>query len=329
LFYAAISQSGSVFMPWVLPPEQPLLKAKLQARAFHCSTNDPISIIKCLRRVDARDLVRNEVSMWQPVVETVSETNPEPFLTAAPLHLVRTGDFYKVPWLIGSTAQDGAFFGARKISSQMELAQFNYNLNAEGPKEFFLDLSVNRSLIPEIWDKIKQFYFSSMNNASAEELIKLYTDRYVVHAVHKAVSLHSTAGHEPIYRYNFAYRGLYSFVDLAEIGNKPENLGVVHMDDLIYLIPMPVFNIWPPGHPDRDVRELMITLWTNFATYGNPTPHGQWEPLGINNRSYLEIGHDESKPGLYGVKPIKLKIKQGLYEERMKFWDSLPLKENL
>ncbi|KAJ9576695.1 hypothetical protein L9F63_025407, partial [Diploptera punctata] len=50
-----------------------------------------------------------------------------------------------------------------------------------------------------------------------------------------------------------------------------------------------------------DVRELMITLWTNFATYGNPTPHGQWEPLGINNRSYLEIGHDESKPGLYGV----------------------------
>ncbi|KAJ9576697.1 hypothetical protein L9F63_025409, partial [Diploptera punctata] len=106
LFHAAISQSGSVFMPWVLPPEQPLLKAKLQARAFHCSTNDPISIIKCLRRVDARDLVRNEVSMWQPVVETVSETNPEPFLTAAPLHLVRTGDFYKVPWLIGSTAQD-------------------------------------------------------------------------------------------------------------------------------------------------------------------------------------------------------------------------------
>jgi hypothetical protein len=54
---------------------------------------------------------------------------------------------------------------------------------------------------------------------------QLYTDRYVVHAVHKAAILHSQAGHQPIYRYNFAYRGLYSFADLAEIGSTRMNLG--------------------------------------------------------------------------------------------------------
>jgi hypothetical protein len=44
--------------------------------------------------------------------------------------------------------------------------------------------------------------------------------------------------------------------------------GVVHMDDLIYLVPLPIFNVWPVGHPDKRVRDMMVTLWTNFAAYG-------------------------------------------------------------
>jgi hypothetical protein len=44
--------------------------------------------------------------------------------------------------------------------------------------------------------------------------------------------------------------------------------GVVHQDDLIYLIPLPIFNVWPPGHPDFHVIDAMVTLCTNFATYG-------------------------------------------------------------
>ena len=44
--------------------------------------------------------------------------------------------------------------------------------------------------------------------------------------------------------------------------------GVVHMDDLIYLITIPAFKLWPPGHPDKKVIDVMVALWTNFATYG-------------------------------------------------------------
>jgi hypothetical protein len=55
--------------------------------------------------------------------------------------------------------------------------------------------------------------------------LQLYTDRYVVHAVHKAAMLHSKAGHRPIYQYNFAYRGAYTYALLAEIGNTPMNIG--------------------------------------------------------------------------------------------------------
>ncbi|PSN39538.1 Venom carboxylesterase-6 [Blattella germanica] len=314
LFHGAISQSGSAFMPWVLPPDEPLIKAKTQAKNVRCLSEDIAAVVQCLRKVDAKDLVRNEVDRWQPVLETESPLNPKPFLTSAPLELVKTGNFSKVPWMMGTTAQDGAFFGA-------------------SPKEFFLNLSVNKSLIPEIWKRVKDFYFTDVNNIEADELIKLYTDRFVVHAVHKATVLHTYAGHAPVFQYNFAYRGLYSFSDVAEFGNKPMNLGVVHMDDLIYLIPSQIFNVWPPGHPDRQVIDVMVTLWTNFIRTGNPTPpasvyRGLWKPLSNISKYYLEFGHDDSKPALYGIKPLQLDIKENLYEHRMEFWDSLPLREN-
>lgn len=53
-----------------------------------------------------------QIKLWQPVLETKSASNPEPFLTLSPLQLVHTGEFYKVPWLMGSTSEDGALFGA-------------------------------------------------------------------------------------------------------------------------------------------------------------------------------------------------------------------------
>jgi hypothetical protein len=52
------------------------------------------------------------MKLWQPVLEAKSASNPEPFLTHSPLQLVQTGEFYKVPWMMGSTSEDGALFGA-------------------------------------------------------------------------------------------------------------------------------------------------------------------------------------------------------------------------
>lgn len=334
LFHRAISQSGSAFMPWVLPPADPLAKAKEQAEVVGCPATNSAALVRCLRGMEAKDIVKKELELWQPVLESKSASNPEPFLTLAPLQLVQTGEFYKVPWLMGSTSEDGAFFGARNITDHSEVEQFSEHMDVQGPEDFFLKLSLNESLIPETWQRIRSFYFGKKEIPDPSDLIKLYTDRYVVHAVHKAAILHSEAGHEPIYRYNFAYRGLYSFGDLAEIGSTHMNLGVVHMDDLIYLIPLPVFNVWPAGHPDKRVIDTMVTLFTNFATYGNPTPSGgksevKWLPFSVNNRSYMNIAHDMSQtPGFYGIRPVRLSMEHDLYKDRMEFWDSLPLKEN-
>jgi hypothetical protein len=50
-----------VFMPWVFPPADPLAKAKEQAHAVGCPTRTSVALIRCLRGMEAKDLVRNEV----------------------------------------------------------------------------------------------------------------------------------------------------------------------------------------------------------------------------------------------------------------------------
>jgi hypothetical protein len=72
-----------------------------------------------------------QIKLWQPVLETKSASNPEPFLTLSPLQLVQTGEFYKVPWIMGSTSEDGAFFGASESFVFLRTAH-NHVMEADG-----------------------------------------------------------------------------------------------------------------------------------------------------------------------------------------------------
>jgi hypothetical protein len=50
------------------------------------------------------------------------------------------------------------------------------------------------------------------------------TDHLFMHGINKAALLHGLAGHRSIYKYNFAYRGLYSTSLLATLKNYGELL---------------------------------------------------------------------------------------------------------
>ncbi|XP_069697219.1 juvenile hormone esterase-like [Periplaneta americana] len=336
LFQRAISQSGSAFSLNIQPLMDYTSQARQQAQIVGCSTNNSAQLVRCLRGVDVRALVSEELNLWQPVLEKRSSSNPEPFLTASPLELVQSGDFYKVPWLMGSTSQEGAFMGARKIVSLVQRQAFSEHMDEEGPDIFTLGLSLNQSQIPENWKRIRHFYFGEGNNTvSKDALSKLYTDRMVVHSVHKAAVLHSQAGQRPIFKYNFGYRGKYSYVDFQLYKMTPVDLGVVHTDDLIYLVPLPTMRWWPEGHPDLETLHVMVAMWTNFAKYGNPTPNCAniglvWQPFNTSTHAYLNISQDIIQvPGAHGIRPIRLSMETFLYKDRMQFWDSLPLKENI
>ena len=68
--------------------------------------------------------------------------------------------------------------------------------------------------------------------------------------------------------------------------------GVCHADELIYLWE-PVFsslqdsNLGPLTGNDLLMREILLSAWTNFATYGDPTPPDSgfdWQPQQPNTQ---------------------------------------------
>ncbi|XP_069689982.1 juvenile hormone esterase-like [Periplaneta americana] len=343
LFHAAIGESGSAFKANMIPEVNPLALAKRQAELVDCPVDNSSAVINCLRNVDVTVLINKQLGgTFKPVVEEKNAGNPEPFVTASPLFLVQYGDFYHVPWMLGCNSEEGIAFTSDLLLSQADLDKLNSNFNAVASTYLFLPLSIDESFMSLIWTMITQYYFGKDHIVTPNNVgtfVKMASDRIIAHSIHNAARLHTKAGHSPIYLYNFAYRGKYSFTPEADYGNGKVDLGVGHSDELTYLFKQTGFPEVPEDHPDVEVINTLITLWTNFATYGSPTPSGgdvpqgvQWQPINVTDSqiAYLEFGHvAPSTPPPYGIRPLNISMKQDMFKERMKFWDSLPLKENV
>ena len=81
-----------------------------------------------------------------------------------------------------------------------------------------------------------------------------------------------------VYQYILTYVGNLSFSEGTGV------VGVNHADDLLYLWN---FLDYPIYGDDIAVQQIMTQAWTDFATFGDPTPPGSefsWTPLG--NVSY-------------------------------------------
>lgn len=121
----------------------------------------------------------------------------------------------------------------------------------------------------------------------------------------------------------------FTFVLLKKLGKElPQSLhetiadlfsyhkveGVCHADELNYLWKFFWNPVLKPGSLEEVSVKRFVKLWTNFARYGNPTPHDtekfitvKWEPVD-EKLTHLDIDK-------------KLRVKTKPDEERMKFWD--------
>ncbi|KRF97975.1 uncharacterized protein Dwil_GK27634 [Drosophila willistoni] len=122
LFHRVISMSGTANSPYAIE-RNPLEKAR--NTAFYCNIEnvDHISttkLSKALRKVNALKLVEAEdyVKRWvgdpntyyRPVIEPPGKNA---FLTQDPEELIRTVNYTKLPWLLGTVPEDGAKYWSR------------------------------------------------------------------------------------------------------------------------------------------------------------------------------------------------------------------------
>ncbi|GBP64399.1 Esterase FE4 [Eumeta japonica] len=96
--------------------------------------------------------------------------------------------------------------------------------------------------------------------------------------------------------------------------------GAVHHDDLIYLYHGPaLFPYIGLDSPHSNTVDRMTTMWTNFATRGDPNRFGDqpaledldWPKLEPNTRKYLQINQHE------------FKVLSHMYEDRFAVWERL------
>merc|ERR1719228_2337427 len=112
----------------------------------------------------------------------------------------------------------------------------------------------------------------------------------------------------------FSYRGEHRILD--SYGVEPGLFGVSHVDEMLYLFdPLHHHDLQDMNQSDENIRELLVSLWTNFAKYGDPTPPGtttiSWAQV-ENSGMYLNIS---------GTVPSM--EKRELYENRMQFWSTV------
>ncbi|PNF20732.1 Esterase E4 [Cryptotermes secundus] len=353
LFHRAISMAGTAISPWASCPD-PLSMAQEQAKLVNCSTANTSTIVACLKDTDPVLLVKTYPSeplfarnrVFTPCPEQQSFRNPEPFLPGDPLDLIRAGKFKKIPWIVGANSQDASTFIVPILNLNRLRARWNKNFEQFTKSFLFLPKKLTKVQADGVYEKFIDFYLNGTRNLSqqdAYQIIEGFSDRHFIHPVKKSVDLHLSVGHEKIFWYNLAYRGFYSTTYLTSL----RNYGVGHVDERRYIFPMSFF--WPYSENDKEVSELILNLWTNFAKFENPTPANKppdssrlldkitWftardvGPENMHTR-YFNIGQVIlGSPTEFlneNLGPVKINMAEDLDKERMDFWDSLPLNEN-
>ncbi|XP_063854711.1 bile salt-activated lipase-like [Scylla paramamosain] len=164
-----------------------------------------------------------------------------------------------------------------------------------------------------------------VTEAHADDFMRMFTDHYFA-VPHDRISAHHAG---KIYRYELQHYAQLSFGQL--ICPSCDNKWVSHVDDLYYLFrggPLLSPRTAPPQRPkdlklpdDLTLRDIITTLWTNFAATGNPTPDSSlgftWEASTPENLQYLSLTPspftkpDDRKEENLMLHPHLVKVPQG------------------
>ncbi|KAF5307861.1 hypothetical protein FQR65_LT06593 [Abscondita terminalis] len=317
LFHGAIIQSGTAFGPWALASKEYSENSKNQlAKLLNCPTASSRDLVNCLRGKSASEITKTSSRIYKwasydPVVifRPVIEDNIKgAYLIEKPEVTAKLGKVANVPIILSITSEDGFIRSGHIYNSSME-QEFNDNFVNIAPYAILYFENNNQQ---QISNSIKKFYFKNkrIDRTTVNELTNVFTDSWFLYPLSVAVSTHNKFAHQPVYAFLYAYRGINSY---GEIYGDPSFKEVVcHSDELLYLFTTRQFGVYHNSDIEKKVVRNLITLWTNFAKFGNPTPdeHNElpkWE-LAKGFLEFLCTGDSEA-PGNIRLKDQNSAVK--------------------
>jgi para-nitrobenzyl esterase len=228
--------------------------------------------IAYMRTLSSDDLVSTESSPldagitqlnWQPTVDGI-------VFTQHPIATIQSGNFNKVPLMVGSNSEEMNISAPPTVTSEM--------VDALILAYFPLDLQPQAQVL----------YPNGNGNTSIarESYVGILTDKQFTATSRRTVQCVSLNQTEPVWRYFFTHKhtfpggtalGSYHGMELLYVFNNFENStlgqGVLFHDE------------------DENVQNAMLQYWTNFARFGNPNANGleDWPVYNAENDPFMEI----------------------------------------
>ncbi|XP_050094035.1 uncharacterized protein LOC126576773 [Anopheles aquasalis] len=329
LFQNGIAHSGTALNPWVLA-EQSAAKAKRIASALDCVTDRSQTLVDCLRKRPAEDIVRqvpalldylyNPFSPLGVVIERQSKLNRKPFLPDHPLVLSRKGKLTKVPLVLSVTQAEGLYPGAEFISNPAYLDDIHEHWNELLPSILDYKTAVqDPQQRYELAVTISERYFGKERQLTPEnfdQFVSILSNRLFFAGVTKTAKL--LQPHIPVYFYYFNFKADYGLGEMVSGLAGVRNLGVAHGEDTFLLYPSSMRDEHPYSTTELKVVSNLVTMYDTFSR-GLAPRYGE-EELPVQNVTgklrFLEIRHPATE----------VKTAYGVSDEA--FWEMLNFNEH-
>ncbi|KAL9966486.1 hypothetical protein ACROYT_G024568 [Oculina patagonica] len=295
LFHQAIAEIGVDLSPFAIQPVSYGLRfAKELAQKLDCTTRDHEAMVACIREKKGSDIQKAADTIsyrfydylrWAPVVD-------KHFLLDTPRNLRKKKELKKVKLMISFNSHEGAAsLGYMANSSFGMAASLDDGVSPSFFKEFVTKLAHARNSRKKTADIIAdalQFMYTpwpdnSDKYALRSQLVDLIGDYLYFAPSHEVADIHSRVA--PVYMYEFAQRPKNASI-------VEEWMGVVHGENVAYDFGIP---LWFPRYnaADKNVSLFIMTVYTNFAKTGDPTPQPvsgvTWEKYNSSHRAYLRV----------------------------------------
>lgn len=266
LFHKAILQSGATIAPWATQLD-PIGTASSLVKEFGYDTKDPHEIYSILSNKTVNELIRalkytgrksyvTADTLFVPCVEK-DIPNVEPIVTEYPPVIIRSGNYTKVPMIIGFNDNEGIYFAVKNYGTSVkdidptDLLQADLQFPTEKDKNFTVE-------------NMKRHYFSNEREEKISDVVDFYSDLHFKVPSILESEMYARTTDKPIYYYLFKYGG---YLNMPKIISRfgTEN-GASHADELFYMFKPHSFPL-PHRFLENVMTQRMVTLWTNFAKY--------------------------------------------------------------
>ncbi|XP_037784824.1 esterase FE4-like isoform X2 [Penaeus monodon] len=271
LFARAILQSGSAISPGALSERSrdAALRISQILRCPETILSEDLS--RCFQTAEGTEIAASvqELSEWFILPRPMTPRVDGDFLPDEPATLMRQGRYNRVDLMAGVTRDEGGMV-ANPLFFREDLSRaLKNNFTTIGP----MSLSCQNEEDPlSLTTKLYDYYLGDLtiDEQNIEKIAQMYGD-WLFKVPHDITSL--LFARDPdvkIYRYELMHRARHSFGNAMNV--PAGNNWITHADDLHYLFSGgPLF---PPntedlmGEGDVKLRDIITTMWTNFAATG-------------------------------------------------------------